>query len=149
MSILKSIGKFFLFVLLYIVMAFIYFLALILLALLEESPLFSWLFKFINVIGYYGTAAFFFQILRCFIVNEVLLSVSKRICGRTPLFVFSILLIAYLIATLFLPGSDSNTVVVLIQLVFAIILAVNSRKPSEESSPDSFESQCISTCVEK
>lgn len=148
MNILKSTGKFSLFVLLYIVMAFIYFSALILLVWLEESSLFSWLFKFINIVGYYGTAAFFFQILRCYIINEILLSVSNRISGRTPLFVFSVLLIAYLLASLIFSSSVSNAVAILIQLVFAIILATKSRKPAKKSPPDNFENNCISTYYE-
>jgi hypothetical protein len=128
MSVVKSIGKFFLFSLLYLSMFFVYILLLFIYAWFEEQAFFSWVFNFFNNVTFGGTFVFFFQIARCSLINEALLYVSKRLSGHLPLFVFSVLLSLFSVFALFSPGSVMSFIITIIELIFAVILAVKSFK---------------------
>lgn len=130
MFILKGIGKFLLYSLIFIGMILAHMLFLVLFVWLAEFPLFAKLFSLYNSItqGSIDFLPWALCFFRCLITNFFLQSVAFRLSGRISLFVFSIAYIALGVYALLLSESLSSAVIPIIEIIFAVVLAVKCYK---------------------
>ena len=126
MFILKGIGKFLLYSLIFLGMILAHMLFLILFVWLSEFPLFSTLFSLHNSItqGSIDFLPWTLCFFRCLLTNFFLQSVASRLSGRISLFVFSIAYITLGVFASLLSESLFFAVIPIIEIIFAVVLAV-------------------------
>lgn len=130
MFILKGIGKFLLYSLIFIGMILAHMLFLVLFVWLAEFPLFAKLFSLYNSItqGSIDFLPWTLCFFRCFITNFFLQSVAFRLSGRVSLFVFSIAETALGVYAMTLTDSFDSFVITTIEIIFAVVLVVKCYK---------------------
>ena len=137
MLILKGLGKFLLYFLIFLGMVIANFLILVLIIDLAKSSVIEWLLDLFNKItcGYIDILPYILCFVRCYLTNSFLQSVALRFSGRVSLFVFSVVMICLnLFSLIFRSFPLSASFITVVEICFMLILAVRAYK--NELNPD-------------